>query len=431
MAARERERTVLMANDVAGTLTRATNGDVSFTYDESYRHRRSATPLSVAMPLQQRTHTDAVITPWLWGLLPDNNMVLEAWGRQFHVSTSSPFTLLASPIGEDCPGAVRIIAEDRIDALISTGSEDIDWLTEAEVADKLRDLVHNSTAWLGARKTGRFSLAGAQPKTALLYRDGHWGDPHGSAATTHIIKPAVTGFDEHDLNEHLCLSAMRAAGIPAARTRVATFEDQSAIVVQRYDRRATPNGSFVRIHQEDMAQALGYHPADKYQNEGGPSAAEVAALLRRILPTDQALIDRELFLQALIWNWIIAGPDAHSKNYSILLRGPQVALAPFYDVSSALPYSDMPLQKIKLAMKFGSSYKMNPVNPPWAKLATDIGLRESRVVEIAKALLDRAVPAFEASADDDAVRTLDSKLPERMIELVAGRVVTCSKLLDA
>ncbi len=431
MASHQRGCTVLMGNDVAGTLTRAAGGDLAFNYTESYRNKTSATPLSVAMPLQQRTHTDAVIRPWLWGLLPDNNAVLDAWGRRFQVSTSSPFALLASPVGEDCPGAVRIVAEDRVEAMTASGSEDIDWLTEADVADRLRDLVQNSTAWLGVGTTGRFSLAGAQPKTALLYRDGHWGDPHGSAATTHIVKPAAVGFDEHDLNEHLCLAAMRAAGIPAVRSRVERFEDQSAIVVQRYDRRRTPSGTLARIHQEDMAQALGHHPSAKYQNEGGPGPAEITGLLRRVMPTDQARADSEKFLRALVWNWIIAGPDAHAKNYAILLLGSQVALAPFYDVSSALPYPDMPLQKIKLAMKFGSGYKVNPGSPPWAKLAADVGHRESRVVEIAGDLLDQAVPAFETAADDDAVRALGSDLPERMIELIADRARTCRKLLDA
>jgi len=30
-------------------------------------------------------------------------------------------------------------------------------------------------------------------------------------------------------------------------------------------------------------------------------------------------------------------PDAHAKNYSMLLAGPQVRLAPLYDIASALP----------------------------------------------------------------------------------------------
>ena len=79
----------------------------------------------------------------------------------------------------------------------------------------------DSTAWLGRSFTGQFSLAGAQAKTALLFKDGRWGVPSGSTPTTHILKPAVAGLDDHDLNEHLCLDAARLAGLVAVRTNVA------------------------------------------------------------------------------------------------------------------------------------------------------------------------------------------------------------------
>ena len=64
------------------------------------------------------------------------------------------------------------------------------WLTEDEVAQRLRDLREDSTAWLGRSFTGQFSLAGAQAKTALLLEDGRWAVPSGALATTHILKPA-------------------------------------------------------------------------------------------------------------------------------------------------------------------------------------------------------------------------------------------------
>ena len=44
------------------------------------------------------------------------------------------------------------------------------------------------------------------------------------------------------------------------------------------------------------------------------------------------------FADALAWNWIIGGTDAHAKNYSLLLSGSDVRLAPLYDIASALPY---------------------------------------------------------------------------------------------
>ena len=57
-----------------------------------------------------------------------------------------------------------------------------------------------------------------------------------STPTTHILKPAVAGLDDHDLNEHLCLDAARRAGLIAVRTEIARFADETAVVVTRYDR---------------------------------------------------------------------------------------------------------------------------------------------------------------------------------------------------
>src|SRR5947209_5418022 len=173
-------------------------------------------------------------------------------------------------------------------------------------------------------------LAGAQAKTALLYSNGRWGVPSGLAATSHILKPAVVGLDDHDLNEHLCLDAARRAGLIAARTRIAQFGGESAIVVDRYDRRHQGD-QIVRVHQEDLCQALAIPPARKYQSEGGPGPTDIIRLLRRIMPARAARAAVWSFIDALAWNWIIGGTDAHAKNYSLLLAGDQIRLAPLYD----------------------------------------------------------------------------------------------------
>jgi hypothetical protein len=68
----------------------------------------------------------------------------------------------------------------------------------------------------------------------------------------------------------------------AARTRVTRFADESAVVIDRYDRRIVGD-SIVRVHQEDLCQTMGIHPSRKYQNEGGPGPAEIAGLLRQVM----------------------------------------------------------------------------------------------------------------------------------------------------
>ncbi|HEV2370506.1 MAG TPA: HipA domain-containing protein, partial [Acidimicrobiales bacterium] len=301
-------------------------------------------------------------------------------------------------------------------------------LTHDEVAQRLRDLREDFTAWLGRDFTGQFSLAGAQAKTALLFENGRWGVPSGATPTTHILKPAVAGFDDHDLNEHLCLTAARQAGLLAARTRVARFDGETAIVVDRYDRDVR-GGSIVRVHQEDACQALGRAPSSKYENEGGPGAKDIATLLRRVMAPSAADTAVRRFADALIWNWLIGGTDAHAKNYSLLLAGDQVRLAPMYDVASALPY-DPHERQLKLAMKIGGDYRLIPYHNGWTKAARELEIDSDELTTRVRDLGVLAPDAFASAANAPGVRELGRPLPARLIDLVADRSARCLKSLD-
>ena len=418
---------VVLDDVLAGTLTRLKGGRLRFEYDESYRARGNATPLSVSMPTQVRDHHDAVIRPWLWGLLPDNPKVLDQWARRFHASAASPFSMLATPIGHDCPGAVRFAPTERLDELIQRRGH-VDWLSTADVAERLRDLRRDSTTWLGREFTGQFSLAGAQAKTALQYRSGRWGQPSGAEATTHILKPAIAGLDDHELNEHLCMDAASRAGLLVARTRVERFQRESAIVVDRYDRYQR-NGRFARVHQEDMCQALGVIPTKKYQSDGGPGPKEIVSLFRRAMAADEAEDAVWRFIEALAWNWLIVGTDAHAKNYALLLAGDQLRLAPLYDMASVLPYEQRE-RKLKLAMKIGGDYRIWPRRNLWVRMAHELKLDEEAVVARVMALAVRAPDAFLEAAKDRGIRDLKRELPARLVDLVAKRVAVCRRILD-
>jgi serine/threonine-protein kinase HipA len=417
---------VVLDDVIAGTLERLPGGRLRFDYTEEYRERPRATPISLSMPPQVRSHSDRTITPWLWGLLPDNDAVLARWARQFHVSSSSPFSLLATQVGEDCAGAVRFAPPEEIDRVLARPGG-VTWLTEDEVGQRLRDLREDSTSWLGRSFTGQFSLAGAQAKTALLFKDGRWGVPSGSNATTHILKPAVAGLDDHDLNEHLCLDAARRAGLVAVRTKVSRFGDESAVVVDRYDRREV-GGEIIRVHQEDLCQALALPPSLKYQNEGGPGPADIAKLFRSAMPPRAADDAVRRFADALIWNWLIAGTDAHAKNYSLLLAQDQVRLAPLYDVASALPY-DMHERKLKFAMKIGGDYRVFPYRNTWPEAARELALDADALVGRVRVLAALAPDVFADAAKAPDVEALGRPLPTRLVDLVADRSERCSQLV--
>jgi len=413
--------TVLLDDQRAGELHRLPGGRLRFVYDEDYRHTDDPTPLSLAMPPVVTSHDDPVVGSWLWGLLPDNERVLERWARTYRVSASSAFGLLSTPVGEDCAGAVRFRADD------APRPGHVEWLSDDDVASRLRDLRLDATAWLGRTSSAQFSLAGAQAKTALLLVDGRWGLPSGSAATSHILKPAVAGLDDHDLNEHLCLSAAARVGLVAARTVVRRFGDESAIVVERYDRLEV-DGDPIRVHQEDLCQALGVHPSRKYQSDGGPSPGDIAALFRRSMPASRSEEAVRRFADALIWNWLIVGTDAHAKNYSLLLSGRQARLAPLYDVASHLPYDENPLG-LTFAMKLGGDYGATTYRDPWPGVARELGLDEEVLRERARHLAREAPEAFSSAAASPDVVALASELPRRMIGLVERRARYCLRIV--
>ena len=244
--------------------------------------------------------------------------------------------------------------------------------------------------------------------------------------TTHILKPPTGHFDGHAENEHICLMLARNLGLPAAQSKVMRFEEEIAIVIERYDRQHKGN-DIVRVHQEDICQALGIMPTKKYQNEGGPSAANIVELLRTY-STDRE-DDLDTFVAALGFNWLIAGTDAHAKNYSLLLGGRRIRLAPLYDIASILPYDEFDLHKVKLAMKIGGEYRLSQIGlRQWQKFAREIRLETDELSSywsMAKQIPDE-VNAVAASAREQG---LDDAVVERLTKGLIERAGQCERKL--
>jgi serine/threonine-protein kinase HipA len=422
---------VLLEGRRAGVVTMNTQGRLALSYDEDYLNTADPTPLSLSMPLVQPHHGDGPVRAFLWGLLPDNERVLERWARTYQVSSGNPFALLRH-VGEDCAGAAQFVRPERVDAL-KAGKGEIQWLDDNQVAERLGLLRRDPTAW-HTFDTGQFSLAGAQAKTALHYDPDsrRWGEPSGAIPTTHILKPAVTGLDEHDLNEHLCLRAAALLRLPAASSYVERFGSERVIVVERYDRLRYRDGTVTRIHQEDMCQALGRLPTNKYQNDGGPAPEQIIAALReQVFPATAATDAVARFVDALAFNWIIGGTDAHAKNYSILLAGAQVRLAPLYDIASALAYDDMYVPRLRMAMRIGGEYAVEATSGRhWRRFAQANLLDPDETIERIDDLASRTPDAFATVAEDKAVKALQSQLPARLVDQIATRAAQCHRQLE-
>lgn len=431
---------VLMNGVIAGQVTRHPNNLLRLEYDDTYRESPSATPISMSLPLAIRTHADTAnqkpVSNFLWGLLPDNEQVLERWASHYQVRSTSPYFLLGTPVGEDCAGAVTFCKPEDLERHLGR-SGSVQWLSTAQIADQLGELRRDSAAWLGRTFAGHFSLAGAQAKTALVLKGRRWGRPSGAIPTTHIIKPEGTGFADHDINEHLSLSAAKRAGIIAAQSTIKTFGSQTAIVVTRYDRTSLADGSIARVHQEDMCQALGLHPDRKYEHQGGPGAAAISRLLRRVMAPQEADEAVWRFADGLIWSWLIAGTDAHAKNYGLLMSGRQVRLAPLYDVASILPYVGDRLpdgqvihkRELRSAMRVGTEYNLWPPRNTWPRAAKDLGVHPDALVERVRGLAEAAPAAFSAAASEPAIRKLGSPIVSKLVAGVAERSAECLNVL--
>ena len=427
------ELVVLLDQEVVGRLTRVEATHLyRFRYTDAWRSNPYAYPVSLALPLAAREYEGMGVRHWLRGLLPDNEARLQEIQAEFGVSRDDPYAVLAA-VGEDCVGAVQFAAPDRAAELAGAGAaSDVEWLDEASLEVLLREVAARSSPDRRAVRTGQFSLPGALGKVALVWdaAEERWGRPSGQQPSSHILKPPMPGVPGHNENEHFCLRLAESVGLAAARSRIVRFGARSAIAVERYDRGRMGNGTLSRIHQEDMAQALGLDPELKYAAEGGAGITEIVRLLRDYAFRD----DVEGFLRYVGFTWIIASTDAHLRNYSLLLRpGGNAELAPLYDVASAfgLPRGRGRRTPLRLAMSIGGTTDMETIDAAaWTRELARSRLPRALIPELA-ALAERvsagAVPLAERLAEEQG---LDAAHFVRLARAIAARAEGCRVMLE-
>lgn len=119
----------------------------------------------------------------------------------------------------------------------------------------------------------------------------------------------------------------------------------------------------------------------------------------------------------MIFNILVANADAHAKNYSLLLpvSGPP-RLAPLYDVSSVLPWSEVnPFFAQKLA---GRKRKPGDIAARhWDAISAAAGFRPADVRARVGALIDRMVARRVAVTR--GIMALDGIVPGYVEEVAA------------
>jgi serine/threonine-protein kinase HipA len=429
--ARHEPLNVFLNSRLVGQLRRETSGAISFQYDPSWLEWEFALPVSLSLPLREQAYSGAPVIAVFDNLLPDNDDLRRRIAVRTRAEGTDAYSLLGA-IGHDCVGALQFLPPGMGPG--PAGAVEGDPIGDDEIASIVDNL---ATAPLGVTEdeSFRISIAGAQEKTALLYRDGQWCKPRGSTATTHIFKPAIgklpNGIDlTHSAeNEYFCLKTIAALGIEAAKPQIATFGKKSVLVVERFDRRWTADGRLLRLPQEDCCQALSISPTRKYQEDGGPGIEQILQLLRG---SDSPLADQRLFLKANIVFWLMGATDGHAKNFSVFLRpGGRFQLAPLYDTISAQPSVDSKQilwKHFRLAMSFGTKrhYEMRQVAPRhFLQTAARAGVGKQVVPSILEELQSTTPAAVDAVNSD-----LPAGFPEEIANSISSGIKRRLRILE-
>jgi serine/threonine-protein kinase HipA len=359
---------VFLNGRLVGILRRQSTGAVDFRYASKWLDWPGTFPVSLSLPLREDRYIGAPVINVFDNLLPDNDAIRRRIAECVGASGTDAYSML-SVLGHDCVGALQFLP-DGIDPG-TVGSSDGKRITDDDIGDMIRNL-EAAPLGLGEDDDFRISIAGAQEKTALLRKDGHWFKPIGTAATTHILKPQIgrlpNGVDLSNSveNEYLCLRLLEVFGVSAARADIADFGGRRTLIVERFDRRWARDGRLLRLPQEDCCQALSIPPTRKYQADGGPGLQAIINLLKG---SDTPNEDIMTFMRVNVMFWLIGATDGHAKNFSIFLSpGGRYRLTPLYDVLSAQPSLDtgeIPRRKFKLAMSVGKNrhYAIQDIMP--------------------------------------------------------------------
>ena len=357
----------------------------SFRYDANYLNDPTAERLSFSLPLQAEPFGTDVTYNYFANLLPPA-VVRKKLEKHLHVSKNNVYGFLKA-IGGDCASAVALYAPGTKPAADTT--ERLRRLSDKEASEILKSL-RRRPMYAAGELGYRYSGAGAQDKLVARIEDQKLVLPLYGTPSTHIVKPAAADFEESVTNEFFCQRLAKAVGLASAEASICLFGGERYYVSRRFDR-AVLSGKLTRLHQEDFCQMLSIDPEIKYEEDGGPSAADCVETLRRLHVPVQGVLS---FLDLLLFNVLIGNADAHGKNYSVVYRQGRPTLAPLYDAVSTAVY---PSLSPEAAMSIGSDRNLAQLTrDSFERLAKDCRISPKLMLARLDSLCQRLPSAAEA-----------------------------------
>jgi serine/threonine-protein kinase HipA len=386
---------------------------LEFTYAAEWLERSGTRPLSLSLPLRSKKYNGPEVENYFDNLLPDNEAIRKRIQARFKIHSGHAFDLL-SEIGRDCVGAVQLLESGVKHSVREMSYKK---LSSSQIAKSLENYNISPLGMQAENDDFRISLAGAQEKTAFLKMNNKWCLPLGATPTSHIFKLPIgdlprQGIDlsESCENEWLCLEVFRSFELEVPKVSLETFKDQKALVVERFDRKWSSDGSWLmRLPQEDFCQVYGMPSALKYESDGGPGISQIMEVLQRSERPDK---DRYAFMKAQYLFWKLAAIDGHAKNFSLFIEAEgRIRLTPFYDIISAWPLvnkkTNLAKQNLKMAMSVWGSSKYYK----WSKIAQRHWLSTAKNVKFPIRQMNLIIEEVQECIEEK-IKSIGSRLPK-------------------
>ncbi len=415
---------VLLYGEVIGRIDQATpNSPPELHYEDDHVERASV-PLGLRLPLSNEVSSGKPLDAYLAGLLPEDLDTRRRLATDLGVGVDDAVGILAR-MGWDCPGAVQFCTPEDLDEMASRPGDHVA-VSDADIESRLRSLrTEDGPSW--TMPDERWSLAGQQAKIALAKLDGAWHEAHGSAATTHIVKPGVGHLTHQGLVEHATMRAAAAVGVDVAETEFRHFGDEAAVVITRFDRLVRRDGGVLRIHQEDLCSATGRSPERKYESDGGPGVRDMALVIERHV-ADRATAMRSLADFVAI-NYIAGAPDGHAKNIAVLILPGEVRMAPLYDLATGLTYDRRQILRQVAVSISGQRALGSVVGRHWDKVARLLAIPPEEYRARLSHIADGYTDAFSDALAD--VGTPEAQVVRaRTVDRLAAHIAGVARRLD-
>lgn len=421
---------------LVGCFTELAFGRASFQYVRDYQ---DGFPISVSMPVQSEPYEAPLVYDFLTNLLPEGEHILRELERTYRLEKDDIFGILAS-VGQDCAGALILVDPDAPTNPITEGRYE---LKPVEDIRRWAKLSLDRPAYLANSATGRLrlSLAGMQSKGALYFdADDLPYDPVGDAASSHLLKPRLSGFSpDTAVVEWFTMCLAREVLGPDAVPDCDLWE--GIYRVARFDRiRELETGTVYRLHQEDLCQALGFARGVKYETDrrGDNSFAYLIGRLLEDLDRRRLITslgdERQRFTERILTNVLLGNADGHLKNYGLLYTsGNLIEIAPLYDAVSTIaislrsksgkPYArgEPPVPTVldtNMGLHLGNARDLQSVSrEALARFAADIGVAPRFVLrrfdELGERFNESITTVAQRLIDDEpsAARAIETVLP--------------------